>query len=740
MTIFILDVQRVEQTCLFRLTWNQSQSCSARIIYPETLTTFYQEWSTSYLAYYHSRSRARLGIKMGLLEVTLDWRSRLVNAEADLLKEFQDWLHGKELYQIRCLLAQASFEQTVQLYIQCNELSLAKLPWESWQIEAEFNRQSSIQILRTAPEIISASVSTVKRVCPRILAILGDDTGLDFQAEREAIQKQLKGIASVQFEGWGISSATDDLQTRLCQVIEHPQGWDVLFFAGHSNETGSGELMIAPDTAVFVHELEKSIKIAKTNGLQVAIFNSCKGLKIANALISWGINHVVVMREPIRNDVAQKFFEKFVQSLAAYQNVYSATCSACNFLFLNAQKNFQYPSAFLVPSIYAYPGTVPYQFPLPRHQRFNIFKQLKPTWKEVIILSAIAFLSCQVNLQHSLIDVRQLIQANFPQPGFGIPPVLLVKIDDASLNEAKIEQKDPLDRSYLAKVIRHTATLKTPIVGIDYVLKDYQPNQTELVEAIRASSSTQFVFAASSIWGKPLAELLPTAYRLGDIDLTKVENFPVFLARTRGDLSEIPDVIPFPHQIACLQDAQCDRGRARMQGITWLSAFWGQTWLNPWINYSIAPNHVYSAVSAKQFLTMPSSQQQIVLIAPGSEFDAYSSPQAFANQTQPNWKMAGGEIHAYMIQNLLQRCLIIPIPDIWMVGLVGIVSKLILHNFKQPKRNSIKRYALIIAPVSYAAISLGIYHYAAVSLPILFPILVYFLYLGSSRLKRTHQA
>jgi hypothetical protein len=727
MTFFILDVQRIDRTCLFRLNWEQTCSCSARIIYPETLPLFYQEWSFSYLAYYRSQVRARPGMNLTLPEITTDWRSRLIKAEADLLSEFQDWLRGKELYQIRSILAQAAHTNPVQLYIQCNDLALAKLPWETWQIEAEFNDQSSIQILRTAPEIVQASVPVVTRSRPRILAILGDDTGLDFQAERVAIQTQLRGIASVQFEGWGISPPGENLRARLCQAIADPRGWDVLFFAGHSNENGSGELMIAPDTALLVHELEDAIQRAKTNGLRCAIFNSCQGSKMGAALVNWGIHHVVIMREPIHNDVAQKFFERFAQQLAIGKDVCAATYLACDFLFINAKKNFQYPSASLIPSIYAYPDAKPYQFPQSRRWRW--LKTLKPTWRDVICLSAIALLSGYLPLHHNLIDLRQLMQASLPQRDFGTPPVLLVQIDDASLSAAKTE----LNRTYLAKVVRHAIALKAPIVGVDYVVKGYQPDQVELNQVLQNKGSTQFVFGASATWSRPIPEI--AAQGLGDVDLNGEHNSsPVFLARTRGDLSAIPDIVPFAHAMACLHSATCQDGRTQMQNITRLSAFWGQAWLNPWIDYSIAPQQVYSAIAAKDFLTLRSPMTQpIVLIAPGGgSEDGYVSPQAFAHQTDYNWQLTGGEIHAYMIQNLLQKRVVIPIPDLWMIGLTSVASKLLFHIFRKAGRKYIGRgVLLLLVPLIYSITSLGLYQNAAISLPIFFPILVYWAYFAN---------
>ena len=87
MTAFLLKVWRVEQTCLFELTWNHL-TISAKLIYPATLTKLYEQWHRDYLAFYRSNFLARPGISLSLPEAEIDWRAKLVEAEAAFLAEF----------------------------------------------------------------------------------------------------------------------------------------------------------------------------------------------------------------------------------------------------------------------------------------------------------------------------------------------------------------------------------------------------------------------------------------------------------------------------------------------------------------------------------------------------------------------------------------------------------------------------------------------------------------------------
>ena len=86
-------------------------------------------------------------------------------------------------------------------------------------------------------------------------------------------------------------------------------------------------------------KLHTPLTIAKENGLQVAIFNSCSGLSIANKLIDLGFSQVAIMREPIHNQVAVEFFMQFSQALAEYKDVHQSLLAASEYL---NQKNYIY--------------------------------------------------------------------------------------------------------------------------------------------------------------------------------------------------------------------------------------------------------------------------------------------------------------------------------------------------------------------------------------------------------------
>ncbi len=283
-----LKVFRVEQVCFFELGWGKGQQMTAQIAYPETLTQRYETWQTCYLDFYRTSLRSprsddyqnecqndldglrgRIKSSGTLSASPIDYRSRLVSAEAGFLAEFYDWLKSRELLEIRSKIASlASLGTESDLFLTCEPLALARFPWEVWEILGEFGQRSNVRIIRTPANLRHEVTPHPRSGKMRILVILGDETGLSFQSEITAL-KSLERFADVQFEGWRIGQSIAGLKERIAQRLVDPEGWDILFFAGHSNESipTGGELAIGPQTSIFLREIQPQLLKAKENDI-----------------------------------------------------------------------------------------------------------------------------------------------------------------------------------------------------------------------------------------------------------------------------------------------------------------------------------------------------------------------------------------------------------------------------------------------------------------------------------------
>ncbi|NJM48035.1 MAG: CHASE2 domain-containing protein [Alkalinema sp. RU_4_3] len=458
-----LTLQKVDRLCLLEMTWGQGQRASFSVPYPEELIALYDQWQAAYLKFYRGM-RGRV-LSTGITTApTTDLRKPLDQADQALTEAMGTWLNS-QLYDLRSRILQQYQGQPLRLYLTIAHLPLARLPWETWDLNLGLPAQS-IQIVR-APQNINAPPA-LKRRKPRILAILGDDTGLDLAGDRNALT-HLKRQAEVVFVGWKTTDTEQTLLNRITSEIVDPRGWDLLFFAGHSNETTTtgGELSLGPNITLSIRNLAPKLRIALSHGLQAAVFNSCRGLNIAESLIDLGLGQVLVMREPIHNQVAVGFLQAFLAALGDRADIYGAMVAAQAFLTNNPQ---DYLATGSIASLFCHPGAQLYQLPETKGWR-----SLLPNRLELAAL-AIAGICTLPVFQDALLNGRTLTQALYRQTtgqrGLVAKPIVLVQIDSKSIQAWNVPPHEilPFNRSRLAEVVKKADGAK--VVGLDFLFGD----------------------------------------------------------------------------------------------------------------------------------------------------------------------------------------------------------------------------------------------------------------------------
>lgn len=831
-----LKVQQIEKVCLFELSWGRGQQLSATVPFPPALMRLYQEWRRVYLKFYEQTEIATFplsaqvepplrgrAIESGSLhQPTVDWHSQLVQAEAKLLYEFHRWLRSAELFDIRAKIAQAQGDESqpqsfgdrmttpvkdrsasvqVDLFLTCIPIALSRFPWEAWEIGTEFGATKTFRIVRVPPNISDAPpIAASRRSRSRILAILGDETGLNFKIDREAVQS-LSRIAEVQFVGWQPGQTAAAVQTQIIQKIEDEVGWDILFFAGHSNETQitGGELAIAPGTSLLMSEIAPHLKVAKERGLQFALFNSCSGLSIAESMIDLGLSQVAVMREPVHNQVAQEFLIRFLQNLAAHKDAHESLLAACQGFKL--EKNLTYPSAYLLPSLFRHPNAIPFRIKPTGLKRW--LDQALPTRWQAIALTATLGLSLFPPVQDFLLDRRLWAQAVYRDltqqiPAETRPPVTLVQIDNKSIELSGMSDPNPIDRSYLAQLVDRLTAEQVKLIGIDYLLdRQQEDNDPILAQSVQTAVNQQtwFVFAAMGNSPEDLITVgettgiaqptwslqgeirgLPTHLRLPDTVDRCYEICPfaylLSLVQASKQFANLKPDQPFPypsldrtvdlrsHLLDFAQDqASPDQLAHRLRHthlhpLTLWSGNFDQLWLRPIIDFSIPSNRAYNRLPAWQLLASDSDHfsqlsDQVVIIAAGGygeagvdgSKDAFPMPAAMAywrDRLLPETPKiyTGAEAHAYMVHHLLTQRIVVPIPDLWMVG-VGIImgkSVVILINGYQHqhlwsrKRRFYTLVGLVSATSLYGLVGLQVYLSAGILFPWILPSTIFWAY------------
>lgn len=705
---FRLKVQQVGQICLFELAWGEGLQLTAQLPYSLRLQDQYAAWQRAYLNFYKTASismsqrqpspdpssshqghdstqlsgdgsghdgvnasensagnqpypdsnsdaglRGRTVNSGQSMPSRQDWHAQLSQSETRLLYEFQTWLRSAELYDIRAAIAQVSQQQVSQgdegritVFLTCTPLELARLPWEAWELGTEFAATGSIQIVRSPANIRSASsTGRGQRRRPRILAVLGDDTGLNFQADRVAV-RSLSRLAEIEFVGWQPGRSATEVNDQITRAIADETGWDVLFFAGHSNETQmtGGELAIAPGASVSIKDLASSLIRAQQRGLKFALFNSCSGLNIAESLINLGFSQVAIMREPIHNRVAQDFLVRFLQALAEHHDVQDAMTLASQ--ALKTETSFSFPSAYLVPSLFCHPGAVPFRIP-PRGWRQQL-QRVIPRRYEAIALTACVALTWISPVQTHLLNQRLLAQAIYRHvtgqiPAATEPPVVLLQIDERSVRLSGMEHPHPLDRRYLARILDALVEHNAQVVGVDYLLDRQQPeNDPILAQSVRRAIAQQtwlvfgglysprgetsvgeatgiadlrwslhgylesFPWSIAMLYpGEHCNQVCPFSYLLSLIHVARMEIPPDRMLQP--DLTQTENLrdqlINLLEQESSSSPYLATLARDRWIPLTiWAEKTVQQFWFMPIVDYSIPPEQVYERVPAWMLL------------------------------------------------------------------------------------------------------------------------------------------
>ncbi|MBE7384728.1 MAG: CHASE2 domain-containing protein [Leptolyngbya sp. SIO1E4] len=264
-----------------------------------------------------------------------------------LRDRFRAWLNAESFQPIdRRLREELSRHEVIRFLIRTQDFNLQKLPWHEWDF---FERYPYAEVALSTPEYESVQPK-MQPGSPhpvRILAILGHSHGINVAADRQVLAQLPQAQVSFLVE--------PDLPQLNDQLWETP--WDILFFAGHSETHRSqGRIFINETDSLSLSELRFGLRRAIDQGLQLAIFNSCDGLGLAPALEHLGIPQMIVMREPVADQVAEAFLKYFLEVFATGEALYLCVRQARERL---QGLEHQFPCASWLPVIYQNPLVAP---------------------------------------------------------------------------------------------------------------------------------------------------------------------------------------------------------------------------------------------------------------------------------------------------------------------------------------------------------------------------------------------
>ncbi|MGB3761318.1 MAG: pentapeptide repeat-containing protein [Rivularia sp. (in: cyanobacteria)] len=275
----------------------------------------------------------------------------------ELKKDINNWFNSLSFLNVaNQLRSKLNPSDSIRFIIQTSDIKLKLLPLHLWNF---FDTYRKAEIALSAPQNDRLSKSIPKRKKVRVLVIHGNSENIEtgVQSDLEALNKLPQAEIKV---------LPQPNKEELHEQLWHPLGWDIICYSGHSDSEDDGSTgFIEIDETIKINP--KNLKSALTNaiekGLQLAIFNSCKGLGIAQDLAELHIPQIIVMRQPVPDEVAQVFLKNFLEAFANGKSLYNSVREARQKL---EGLEDRYPCASWLPVICQNPAEVPLkwsQFP-----------------------------------------------------------------------------------------------------------------------------------------------------------------------------------------------------------------------------------------------------------------------------------------------------------------------------------------------------------------------------------------
>ncbi len=242
--------------------------------------------------------------------------------------------------------------EEIRVILDAKDINLRRLPWQEWSLFEEHYPHAEVAL--SAPKSsenrqfnLFKSSSKV-----RILVAVGRSDGINTKDDLEIIRKLEELGAEV------VCLMQPDLKV-LCEALWDEQGYHIFVFTGHSGSREDGQIgwiEVNDKDSLSIEQFKDALREAISKGLQLAIFNSCDGLGLANQLAQLQLPQSIVMREPVPDPVAVEFLKHFFNEFTRNNSLFASVQKARK--RLEPYKSL-YPGALWLPAICIGPDVEP---------------------------------------------------------------------------------------------------------------------------------------------------------------------------------------------------------------------------------------------------------------------------------------------------------------------------------------------------------------------------------------------
>ncbi len=242
--------------------------------------------------------------------------------------------------------------QELQIAIDTQQIDLCRLPWQEWDLFRQYYPQAEVAISTPTAKDLAIAIPSdiINSKKARILLVVGKSDGINTQSDLEVIDRLLKKEAEI------VCLLQPSLK-ELASALWCETGYHIFIFTGHSgsNDDGTiGWIEVNDTQCLTIEEFKESFKQAIDRGLQLAIFNSCDGLGLADRLSELNLAQIIVMSEPVPDEIAieflEHFFREFINGNSLFSSVHKARKQLEHF-------NTRYPGAVWLPTLCLKPAS-----------------------------------------------------------------------------------------------------------------------------------------------------------------------------------------------------------------------------------------------------------------------------------------------------------------------------------------------------------------------------------------------
>jgi CHASE2 domain-containing sensor protein len=445
---------------------------------------YYTRWQSSYL---------QLGKTYRLDAEKIQVTNVSINQSCEdlahaLRARFNTWLRAEDFRPLReKWLEKLLPTDEIRVILQTDNSQLQRLPWHLWEI---FERYPKAEIAIASPTYDRILQPRTQNPKVKILAIVGNSQGIDTQADQTILQ---------QCPNADVTFLVEPQRQQLNDYL-WGKSWDIVFFAGHSWSQGNdatGRIYLNKTDSLSINELKYALKQAIERGLHLAIFNSCDGLGLARELADLHIPQMVIMREPVPDQVAQEFLKYFLTSFARGEPLYQAVRQARERLQGLEDK---FPCATWLPVIFQNPSQTPLTWqelivtaqpevaisPPPRQLGWKL--GLLSSVATTAVICGLRFLGLFQGVE--LLAFDQMMRSR-PDEGPD-PRLLIVTIDDADLvnqrRNGEILKGTSVSDKSLNALLNKLEQHQPRAIGLD-IYRDFPAEQPDLIARLQKTDN-----------------------------------------------------------------------------------------------------------------------------------------------------------------------------------------------------------------------------------------------------------